>query len=357
MSGKRPYPPFEGYLLDPNDLCIVGIDSTDDSLGFLSDPRNELPLPDEFIKNIMVYGVASPVVATKIGDKLVVVDGRQRVKAAREANRRLIEEGKAPQRIKVLPRKGQDFELFGVSLSLNEHRTDDCIVDRAAKAQRFINMGRSVDEAALAFGVTDQAINQWLKILELAPAVQDFIRHGKLAVITAMKLLKLTPDEQVAAATKLVEAAEHKGKRATNRDMDKQNGTTVAPPKRLVTKLLEAPPEKLPPDLSPGFLKGIKWMLGQITDEDAGLTEFVVEATKKPEKDPNAPAKKRRGRKPKGDAAPTTIEASETPRETVDETPRETVSETPRETVDETVPPAPRAPLPETPAAEVPTAI
>ncbi|WYX51237.1 hypothetical protein WJ977_00655 [Achromobacter xylosoxidans] len=64
----------------------------------LYDERIQLPLDEAITLNIMALGVREPILVWKDPEtgKVLVVDGRQRVRHAIEANRRLAERGEPP---------------------------------------------------------------------------------------------------------------------------------------------------------------------------------------------------------------------------------------------------------------------
>lgn len=122
----------------------------------LYDERHALPVDDATVRNMMAFGVLEPIIITldtESGDVLVV-DGRQRVKNAAEANRRLHAEGRPLLLVPATTRKGDSAAvLFGVMVATNELRQADPPLVRAAKMQRLKNLGQDDDAVALAFGV------------------------------------------------------------------------------------------------------------------------------------------------------------------------------------------------------------
>jgi len=246
------------YTFDPNDLVLVS--DPDDQL---YDPRVELPVDEGLVKSIMYHGFVGSVVIAKRGDEPVVVAGRQRVKAAREANERLTEQGKEPVRVTAVIRRGDEVDLYGVALSENENRQDDSPMAKAKKCAKYINMGRSEDEAAIAFGVTKQAINSWLKLLECSAPVRKAVESGQLASSAATKLAELPAAEQKDALAELMSAAPA-GKKPTAKTAaavakkrGSKNGTSV----RRGTKEIRAKLEET--GLPRGFKDGLLWVLGE----------------------------------------------------------------------------------------------
>lgn len=168
------------WNIEPERLVLVT-----DPAHPMYDPRVHLPVDESLVLNVMHHGVIEPVIICKDGADLVVVDGRQRVKAACEANRRLLAEGKLAMFVTCMIRKGDDASLFGVMVSTNELRREDTPMGRAEKLQRFLAMGRSESEAVVVFGVTRQTIANWKALLDLAPEVKQAVEHGVIGATAA----------------------------------------------------------------------------------------------------------------------------------------------------------------------------
>lgn len=261
LDGTR----LNAFGMDPCALIVVGLDTKDGPEHTLYDPRIKLPLDDSLIRNIMVYGVQVPVLVRKTGveEKPEVVDGRQRVRAAREANKLLTKEGKEPVLVPVVVRKGEDHRLYGISVSANEQRKDDSPLAKARKAARFLDMGRSEDDVALAFGCTTQAVKQWLKLLELAPEVLRAVDEGLLTAHQAQGLGHLSKDKQRERIEALKSGPIARKKR--------QNGAVS---KTVLRKVVAAPEvEKV---LHPEFVRGLRFALGEVkASEIDGLKDLV----------------------------------------------------------------------------------
>ncbi|MFH1731878.1 MAG: ParB/RepB/Spo0J family partition protein [Planctomycetota bacterium] len=202
------------FLIDPSDLVLI-----DDKSDPRYDPRAELPVNEGLVANIMYHmqGVLEPVIIGKDGDSAVVLDGRQRDKAAREANRRLVEQGAEPLKVPCVYRRGSDDDAFAVMASANAHRAEDSPLELAEKAQRYINMGHTEDEAAVLWGVTRAAVRHWLSLLDLAPAVRRAVDAGTISASAAAPLAKLPREEQKAALDGLVATGKKPKRKDTER--------------------------------------------------------------------------------------------------------------------------------------------
>ena len=283
------------FKLDPSDerIKIVGIDTDDKSTNDhpLWDRRVLLPVDEALVLNMMVYGMIDPVKIRREGDIYVVVDGRQRLRACREANKRLLAEGKEGIRAKLLIERGDDAFMYGVMVSANENRQDDDIMVKAEKANTLMAMGKSMKETAVAFGVTEQAVRNWLAMLELSPEVKAKVKSGVIAASAAAKLAPLGRDEQIEALKEMEEAgtvttaqaaAQTRRRRARKEGKDETKAASLAPKKRQVKKLLDFVAEMEESGLDPEFIKGVRWAIGDLnSNQVAGLTALFREANGK----------------------------------------------------------------------------
>lgn len=263
------------YLIDPTELTIVGIDSEDE--GDLRDERIHLPVREALVKSIIKHGVLHPVLVRKNGSFSEVIDGRQRVRAARVANERLAEAGEEGIKVPVIIKRPED--LMGTSIA-TFLRTEDDPLTKAKKASRYIEKGHSEAEAAEIFDVTKAAIKNWLAMLDLSPKVQKAIESGKVAANTALELKDLTHEDQ---ATKLSEmlangtATMGAAKAARSaRAKGKEEPAFKGPPKSVLRKIVENP--KFTENLEPQSVQLLEWILGGKQPRIKGLQPALKEA-------------------------------------------------------------------------------
>lgn len=174
----------KGNLLrfNPEDLTLVT-----DPEHPLYDERVHLPLREETVLNIMHAGVIEPITIRKnkeTGD-IEVVAGRQRVKHAIEANKRLKKEGREPITVNGIVEGGDDDRAQFVMASENEHRQDDTPLGRAQKMQRMLQRGVAEQVVAVAFGCTVQTVKQATSLLSATAAVQTAVERGQVGVAAA----------------------------------------------------------------------------------------------------------------------------------------------------------------------------
>lgn len=192
-------------MFDPDTLHLVS-----DPAHPLYDKRVHLPLRESMVRNIMVYGVRQPITIAKDPETglVCVVAGRQRVKHAREANRRLRERGEEPLMVPAWPQRDEMDSLADVMVAENEHREGDTPLGRADKMRRLMSRGRTEEQLAVIFGCTVQTVRATLAILDCTADVRNAIEAGKITATHAAKLAKLKPAEQRAKVAELVAAGD-----------------------------------------------------------------------------------------------------------------------------------------------------
>ncbi len=217
-------------MFDPEKLVLVTNVSSP-----LYDPRVTLPVSESLVRNIMAVGVLQPVLVCKNAEtgETEVVAGRQRVKAAREANKRLVAQGCEPIQVPAVTRRASSgADQLGVLVSENELREADTPLGRAEKMRRLMDLGRSEDQLAVTFGCTTQTVRNTLALLDCTATVRNAVEAGKINVGHALKLSKLEPVEQREKLAELVTAGETA---ATPRERAKAQRAVVqapdAPPK------------------------------------------------------------------------------------------------------------------------------
>lgn len=281
LDGKRE----SLFRVDPDTLTIIGIDTDDGPEHQLWDERIKLDIDESMVLNIMELGVREPVVVVVQGkgdNKLAaVVDGRQRVRHAREANKRLLKRGEPALQVPVIAEKGMsEKEQTLLSASLNEIRQDDPVMTKAAKAARMKARGSSFKEIALSFGVTEQTVGLWVNINSLSDTVKKAISDGRITPTAAGQFAGLKPEEQKSALAELLAEAEASGEKPTvnnakHKARSKKNGgtmTVAAPKRRILRRVIENGAEVLSED----FLAGVRFAIGELNPKSVkGLTALM----------------------------------------------------------------------------------
>jgi ParB family chromosome partitioning protein len=147
----------------------------------------------ELAESIKAQGVMQPILARPLGaGRYEIIAGERRWRAARLA-------GLAT--VPALVRDAPDREALALALIENIQREDLNPLEEAAGLKRLLGeFGLTHAEAAAALGRSRAAITNALRLLELAPPVQELLREGKLDMGHARALLALPALGQVELA-------------------------------------------------------------------------------------------------------------------------------------------------------------
>lgn len=264
------------YVMEPDKLTIIS-----DPAHPLYDERINLPLDEQLVKNIMVYGVKVPILVRKDGDVMQVVDGRQRVRAAIEANKRLEKEGGLAVKVRVVLEKGDDAEMVGVGILTNELRQGDSVLTKARKAKRMLDLDPDADKCALVFGVTKVQLNRWLKLLDLDPKVQEAIEKQEIPAMAAVALAELPREKQLEELKTLKEESATTGKKVTvsktKRAAKKAAGGDAKHERPSLRQLQRIFASKLLDDDDTTL---IGWVIGEVSSKDAGIDDVMADIEK-----------------------------------------------------------------------------
>jgi ParB family chromosome partitioning protein len=294
MSGKHAFNAKrkDVFLFDPNDLTVIGHDTDNGPDHPLYDARAKLPVDEKLVLNIMALGkVLEPISVRKNGDVAEVVWGRQRVKACREANKRLKAQGSEPVFVPAMVERAEDGQVMGLMISENEIRQEDSPMTRVRKIQRYIDHGHTEDEAAVIFGLTKQSIKMQLSLLDLDKSVQKMIESGRISATAATSFAALPREEQIKEAEKLVSSGNttvNDVKTAVKKTRVKRSGGDAAeviqaPSKRIIKRLLKLNSMYEEKDqLNADFVKGIRFAIGDLPAASTkGLTAMIAAASEK----------------------------------------------------------------------------
>ena len=140
-----------------------------------------------------------------------VVDGRQRVLAAREVNKMRKAEGLEPILVEAVLRRGDEADMVGLMIASNEHRIEDTPLIKAKKAKRALDFGSTETQICNDFGWSKAQFKAHMDLLSLAKPVREAIDAGRAPITVATELAKLDLAEQKAAIEKIAEVAAAKG--------------------------------------------------------------------------------------------------------------------------------------------------
>lgn len=273
-------------------IVIIGLDTKDGPEHVLWDDRINLPLDLDLVENILfLRKVLENVVVRKNGDMAEVVYGRQRVRAVREVNERLLAMGcKKADLIKVpcVIERATDADLIRRMYSENAQRREDSPMARARHIQRFMEFGNSPEDASKVFKLEPATIKQKVTLLDLDKSVQKLVDTNALSETAALELTSLSHAEQKAQANALIESGQatvahvkHAVRKARARSRgESADSIVMAPSKRAIRRAIEAN-ESLPKgeQLDPEFIRGLRVAIGDLSPASVkNLTALLAPA-------------------------------------------------------------------------------
>lgn len=245
----------------------------------LYDARVELPVDRALVDSIKAYGVVQPIVVRKNGETragvpiVEVVEGRQRVKAAEVASSELVAEGKEEVLVPAVPRRGDDADLFGV-MATSFIRRGEGPIEQAKRIVRFMAMGKSEAEAAVAFGISKTSVRLRLSVIEACAEIRHAVAAEKISVDDAAKLARLPRTDQPDALEKALKEKPGKARRRqVSEDVKEPRLRMVGRAKvEFVLRKIDCGESSIP---RPFVQQLLRWVLGQMTDEEKRSFEEV----------------------------------------------------------------------------------
>lgn len=238
---KSPFNPYDLIIVGVDDLAPFGVaadSKADPDRGVtaaqaerrrklytqLFDERAMLPMPEEKIAVAREFGIQAPVHYIVFEGNAYLVDGRQRVKAARAVWSEQEDAQVLPeQRITVpgIPYKGDIETLFAASRVLNVH-TEETPMMRARSMSRLLmeevkdgdkTRKRTTQEVAVIYGVSDQTVRNSLKLFESSDTVKKALVDLKQPTIGL--LIADLPEEQQVKVLDELKADQRGGAKVT----------------------------------------------------------------------------------------------------------------------------------------------
>lgn len=209
----------EVFMVPPEDLTIV-LEPTHR----LYDERATLPLDPRMVDNVDALGIKENVIVERVDGKLLIKDGRQRQRWATAVNAKRAAEKPPREPMKVpctFDKPGDDSTA--TMISLNEVRQQDDIIVKARKAQRYLaqlqseggadgksaplSLKEAEKRCALVFATKVGTVRNWLKLLELGPAIQAQVSAGTISYVGALTTAELPKEDQAKVAADIAATA------------------------------------------------------------------------------------------------------------------------------------------------------
>jgi ParB family chromosome partitioning protein len=177
---------------------------------------------NELASSIKSQGVMQPILVRQINDEQYeIIAGERRWRAAQLAGL---------THVPVLVRSVKDNVALAMALIENIQRENLNPLEEAVGIQRLIDeFEMTHQQAADAVGRSRSAASNLLRLLNLSPAVQELLMHGKLDMGHARALLGLAGAEQISAANQIIlEALSVREAEGLVQNWAKQHATTAA---------------------------------------------------------------------------------------------------------------------------------
>lgn len=174
--------------VDPNDVIIIGYDTDDGPEHALYDPRAKEPVSRHLCKSIEEEGFQSVIQLKETAEGLVVISGRQRVKAARKVAEKALPGLKIDAVVaKVNAADAQKRDAF-----LNGAVVTFTPAHQAAKAAAMKRAGHDEATIARALGKGKKTIQNYLKYDEnVSQEVKNALEGNSGVTVTYLK-----PDDE-----------------------------------------------------------------------------------------------------------------------------------------------------------------
>ena len=165
--------------------------------------------------SIQTYGVIQPILVRKLpNEEYELIAGERRLRAAKLAG---------VSEIPAMIREYNDAETSEIALIENIQRENLNVVEEALAYQRLMKEFQLTQEAmAEKLGRSRSHIANILRLLKLAPKVQDYLSNGSLSMGQARPLLSLESHEMQCEAASIIQEQEDKSQDVHVRDAEEK---------------------------------------------------------------------------------------------------------------------------------------
>lgn len=227
------------FLVDPTKVRVIGVDTTH--------KKGEHPLWQQ--RAFRGPKEASVLSMKRHGNRYVpplalelaedggwdLADGRGRVIDAREANRRLAEEGLPPFQLKALVKRAEDEITSIERMSVpNNFGTTMTLMDRIRDAQALVERGTDMERICTNMGVGEAQIERWMVVANASQAIRDALESDAISFKVALAIAMKPP----AAQKNALELALGGGRKLTSRQVERAQGKAHPPTRKALRNVL-----------------------------------------------------------------------------------------------------------------------
>lgn len=207
LSGGKPQPAAAAGRADVADLKRHGDEEVlQAEIGSLDvspyQPRKIMGEAElkELAESIRASGILQPILARRVGERLEIIAGERRWRAATLAGL---------TKVPVLVRQISDDESAVFGLVENLQREDLNAIDKAKGFQLLMKkLSSTQEDVAKRVGLERSSVANFLRLLDLPEAVQQHVSRGTLSMGHARSLLALPDaDSMTAVATECIKGA------------------------------------------------------------------------------------------------------------------------------------------------------
>lgn len=137
---------------------------------------------NELANSIIKYGVIQPIVIRSMGEKYEIIAGERRYKASVLAGLK---------KIPAIIMETDDNTSAEIALLENIQRKNLSVIEEAQSYKKLIDKGFTQDDIATKLGVSQSAIANKLRLLNLPKEVQDALLYNRISERHARSLLTL----------------------------------------------------------------------------------------------------------------------------------------------------------------------
>lgn len=266
------------WRLDPDEVVILtGANEPDP----LQRARADMPVSEGLVIAMMKVGFFGAAIIRRDGPRAIAVDGRQRIKAAREVKKRQLAEGVAPGKTILVEchlADGSDAKMtmIGVMLNGGEQHADNPVL-QAHQIAHLLSMGQSEQDIADIYFRKVSWVKQLRALLNTHQRIQDAVTRGELPISAAAQLSKLERSKQLEEL-------------AAAREASKSEKVTVKQVKKAIKKKATGKDEIEPPSkkhaLKVASFMGadehdlVRWVLTGKMPDDPSAREALEDAIK-----------------------------------------------------------------------------
>jgi hypothetical protein len=233
------------------------------------DARQNLEVSEGLTQSMADEDEPAVIKVVEDGSDYKVWDGRNRVRAAPEANRLRRKAGKPPIVFHLAvvdpPANGEPSEIIKGTMRANIRQdSPPCVL--AQDISRALAADVTEEWLCATLGMTSAKLHQYIALLDLPKAVQKHVDENTISIAAALALTKLDLKDVELAAEKLVAAAKV-GKRVSAAQVANPNhDSKVATKKEIRQYVLDLQSDPLPGKngkaLTQAFVMGVEICLG-----------------------------------------------------------------------------------------------